>query len=222
MTPPSPLLAAPSHALAAPLLAERGIEHGFGLRGTAAPEGCVFPKQVHGVAVHAVADGEAPEHAAAVSADAIVTRSPGAVVGIVTADCVPILVATRDGAAVGAIHAGWRGLAAGVIEAGVAAIVGPDGPASCLAAIGPAARSCCYEVDAPVREGLAGRYAALLEGVLTPGRPDRFQLDLPALAERVLHSIGVKSTHLADLTRSCTICDAARFESYRRDGTAAG
>jgi copper oxidase (laccase) domain-containing protein len=73
-----------------------------------------------------------------VEADAIVSAMAGLAVGIVTADCVPILVASRDGSRVGAIHAGWRGLAAGVIEAGIEAM---DCDASGLAAaVGPAAR----------------------------------------------------------------------------------
>lgn len=213
--------AAPPRPLRDPLFDALGIEHGFGQRGTLAPEGCAFPKQVHGVAVHRVAEGEPPSRAVAVSADAIVTSAPAASVGIVTADCVPILVAANEGAFVGAIHAGWRGLAAGVIEAGLAA-VGDDVTSRVHAAIGPAARGCCYEVDEPVRAGLAERYAGLLEGALVPGRPGRFQLDLPLLAERVLASAGVESTRIGTEARLCTICGADRFDSYRRDGAAAG
>ena len=205
-----------------PILEERGIEHGFGQRGTSVPDACVFPKQIHGVAVHEVEGDDVETEAAAIEADAIVTRAPGRAVGIVTADCVPILVAARDGSAVGAIHAGWRGLAAGVIEAGVAAVTGGADPADCVAAIGPAARGCCYEVDDPVRDGLRQRYAALLDGPLVPGRPGHFRLDLPRLAERVLISIGLKNTHIGNAARLCTVCSVDRFESYRRDGAAAG
>lgn len=204
-----------------PLLDALGIEHGFGQRGTNAPEGCAFPRQVHGVGVHEVDAGDSASVAAGVSADAIVTRAPGACVGIVTADCVPILVAANEGREVGAIHAGWRGLAAGVIEAGVAAL-GRPGTARVHAAIGPAARGCCYEVDEPVRAGLAARYAALLDGALVPGRPERFQLDLPLLAERVLRSCGVESTRIGTAARLCTICGPDRFESFRREGAGAG
>ncbi len=204
-----------------PLFDALGIEHGFGQRGTIAPEGCAFPKQVHGVTVHEVVAGDSPSLAAARAADAIVTSAPGASVGIVTADCVPILVSVNEGEGVGALHAGWRGLAAGIIEAGLAAL-GDPGTARVHAAIGPAARGCCYEVDEPVRAGLSERYAALLEGVLVPGRPGRFQLDLPILAERVLASCGVESTRIGTEACLCTICGADRFESYRRDGASAG
>ena len=207
--------------LSDPLLDALGIEHGFGQRGTGAPKGCAFPKQVHGIDVVELGSGETDAAAAGVSADAILTRVSGAAVGIVTADCVPILVGHSDGSAVGAIHAGWRGLAAGVIEQGVAAL-GGAAAIDCVAAIGPAARGCCYEVDEPVRAGLAERYAPLLDGVLVPGRSGRFQLDLPLLAERVLISIGVGSERIGTMARCCTICDPERFESYRRDGADAG
>ena len=110
--------------LSDPLLDALGIEHGFGQRGTGAPEGCTFPKQVHGIEVVEVGSGETGAAAAVVSADAVVTCVSGAAVGIVTADCVPLLVGRSDGSAVGAIHAGWRGLAAGVIEQGIAALGG--------------------------------------------------------------------------------------------------
>jgi YfiH family protein len=156
-----------------------------------------------------------------VEADAIVSATPGLAVGIVTADCVPILVASRDGSRVGAIHAGWRGLAAGVIEAGIEAM---DCEASGLAAaVGPAARGCCYEVDEPVARALSARYASLLQEVLVPGRSGHFQLDLPRLASRILGRIGLARHHLGSAHRLCTICTPGpRFESYRREGHLAG
>ncbi|MBY0401244.1 polyphenol oxidase family protein, partial [Myxococcota bacterium] len=129
-----------------------------------------------------------------------------------------------DGRCVAAIHAGWRGLAAGVIEAGIAAMDRPV--AELAAAVGPAARDCCYEVDEPVARALAERYARLLSGVLKPGRPGRpgrYQLDLPGLAIRVLGRIGLGSERVGGAVCLCTICSPGpRFESYRRDGAAAG
>jgi YfiH family protein len=201
-----------------PVLEALGVVHGFAERGAQVPEGTVFPRQVHGVGV---VRGEALRGGAPGEGDAIVSMTPGVGVGIVTADCVPILVASADGACVAAIHAGWRGLAAGVIEVGIEAMGRPVG--GLRAAVGPAARGCCYEVDEPVATGLAGRYAELLAGVLVPGRPGRFQLDLPALAARVLARIGIEPERIGDAARLCTICSPGpRFESYRRDGQAAG
>jgi YfiH family protein len=196
-----------------PVLEATGAFHGFGERGAQAPESTVFPRQVHGVrAVRAMAltraDRGEPEEA-----DAIVSRTP--------ADCVPILLASRDGSRVGAIHAGWRGLAAGVIESGIDAM---DVDVSRLvAAVGPAARGCCYEVDEPVASALAVRYAALLQDVLVPGRPGHFQLDLPRLASRVLRGLGLAPDRVGAAHRLCTICTPGpRFESFRRDGKLAG
>ena len=133
----------------------------------------VFPRQVHGIAA---VRGEALRGADAVQADAIVSTTPGLGVGIVTADCVPILVANADGSRVAAIHAGWRGLAAGVIEAGIEAL--ELSPGQLLAAVGPAARGCCYEVDDPVAEALSVPYSDLLDDLLVPSRPGHYQLDL--------------------------------------------
>lgn len=209
-----------------PVLEQFGIVHGFAERGAQPPDSTVFLRQVHGIrAVHAepsrapaLAGGQA---GGLEEADAIVSRTPGLAVGIVTADCVPILAAAADGRRVAAIHAGWRGLAAGVIEAGIGAI--GIAPEQLVAAIGPAARGCCYEVDAPVAGALARRYAALLPGVLVPGRPDRHQLDLPALAGRILEALGLATARVGLAQCHCTICTPGpRFESYRRDGAAAG
>jgi YfiH family protein len=201
-----------------PVLELLGTPHGFAERGAQPPDSTVFLRQVHGVrAVRAEDVGGRP----AVEADAITSQSAGLAIGIVTADCVPILAASAEGDRVVAIHAGWRGLAAGVIEAGIEAL-GVEA-ARLSAAVGPAARGCCYEVDEPVARALEARYAALLPGVLVPGRPGRYQLDLPALAGRVLTALGVAPDRLGLAHGLCTICTPGpRFESFRREGERAG
>lgn len=201
-----------------PVLESIGVVHGFGERGAQAPDLIVFPRQVHGVEV---VRGEALHGADATAADAIVSTTPGLGVGIVTADCLPILVACADGSRVAAIHAGWRGLAAGVIEAGIGSLA--MSPGQLVAAVGPAARGCCYEVDDPVAQGLAVRYSDLLDDALVPGRPGRYQLDLPGLAARVLRRIGLAGDRIGVACSLCTICTPGpRFESFRRDGGRAG
>jgi YfiH family protein len=203
-----------------PVLEARGLSHGFGARGLLPPEGTLLARQVHGTRVW-VADGaradEPPE------ADVVLACRAGTSVGIVTADCVPILAAAEDGRAVAAIHAGWRGLAAGVIERGLEVLREVAGGQAIVAAVGPAARGCCYEIDEPVRVDLLRRHADRLdEDVLRRGRPGRYLLDLPRLAERVLLRQGIERERLGTRHRVCTICDAGRFESHRRDGKAAG
>ena len=228
------------------VLIQAGWPHGFGTRGSQVPENTFFPKQVHGIRVAQVrargardmedspnARWPAGAEEEAEEADAVLGSGPGDPVGIVTADCVPILVAGESGSGLGAaaIHAGWRGFAAGVIEAGVDALLESAGDSSgrrdraatLSAAIGPAARGCCYEIDAPVRQALGERYAAWLEPpILVPGRAGHFLLDLPALAEEVLLGLGLRRESIGAEHRLCTICHPDLFESYRRDGAQAG
>jgi YfiH family protein len=201
-----------------PLLAE--VRHGFGLRGEPGPPGMLRPRQVHGSAVTTAAAcrgaGSPPE------ADAVVATEPGAIVGVVTADCVPVLLSGGGGRAVAAIHAGWRGLACGVIGAGVDALRHSAGGAPLRAVIGPHIGPCCYEVDAPVVDALRARFDRELVPCLRPGRPGHVHLDLGALAVRALVRAGVAAEALAILPDACTRCDARRFHSHRRDGPRAG
>ena len=203
-----------------PILGALGIEHGFGQRETAAPEDTSFRKQVHGTNVSVATESRATDE----PADAVVTCVGGVSVGIVTADCVPILVASENGIGVAAIHAGWRGLAAGVIEAGVEKLRAEAGQRSLVAAIGPAARGCCYEIDEPVWLGLGARYGVALEdeAILRPTEPGHAMLDLAALAARALEKCGLKTTKIGYTHCLCTICSPDRFESFRRDGATAG
>ena len=206
------------------VLSNRGIQHGFGQRGSEVPIDTLFARQVHGSGVWKVMDvPEGKVRADPPEADVVVVGEPQWSAGIVTADCVPILAARADGVAVAAIHAGWRGLAAGVIEAGIATLRGLAAGRPLVAAIGPAARGCCYEVDEPVRTALCERYARWLDGaILRPGRPGHYLLDLPALAEQILLAGGIEPASLGTQQRVCTICDPKRFESFRRDGSKAG
>jgi hypothetical protein len=202
-----------------PLLEDR-VPHGFGERGAVGPPDLRRPKQVHGAAVvdaGACAEGAMPE------ADAVVSRLPGAAVGVVTADCLPVLMATAAGDAVAAVHAGWRGLAQGVLPAAVAALrETAGGSPRMIAAIGPYIGACCYEVDAPVLDALGARFGAALAGATRPARAGRALLDLGQLAREALVAAGVAPRDVGALAGVCTRCDAGRFHSYRRDGPRAG
>ncbi|HEU4431311.1 MAG TPA: polyphenol oxidase family protein [Myxococcota bacterium] len=197
------------------VLGARGIPHGFGLR--TSPEIALRrPRQVHGARVvwACARESELGE------ADAVLTRERGARVGVLTADCVPILVAAGD--VVGAVHAGWRGLAAGVIESALAELSQSAPRAEISAAIGPCIGACCYEVDAPVLAPLRARYGRLFDAAVTRSQGERAQLDLGALAQLVLARGGVAPRAIGIAARACTRCDAARFHSFRRNGAAAG
>ncbi len=162
-----------------------------------------FVTQVHGSAVRVI-DAAQPEPAEPPQADAQVTAIDGVGLVVLTADCLPIVVAGEGAVAV--LHAGWRGLAAGVIAHGVRALAQLGAGESVAAAIGPGAGACCYEVGPEVHEA----FAALPEAVHRGGK-----LDLKAIARHQLQAAGVATVHDISL---CTICsDQGLFFSHRRD-----
>lgn len=172
-------------------------------------------RQVHGTGVlrfdapaaaGVAIDGE-PE------ADAAVTSVPGVVLAILTADCLPVVFAADDGSEVGAAHAGWRGLASGALEATVAAMRTP--PSRLLAWLGPAAGPAAYEVGSEVREAFTAPDPGAAEAFAAT-RPGHWRVDLFALARRRLQAAGLaaEAIHGGGL---CTIGDASRFYSHRRD-----
>jgi YfiH family protein len=169
--------------------------------------------QVHGVEV---VDLDAVRHQGTSGlpppADSAFTRRVGRVCAILTADCLPILLAADSGDLVAAAHAGWRGLAGGVIEATVRAL-GVE-PARLMAWLGPAIGPQHFEVGPEVRD-------ALLQGDLgaqeafVPNARGRFMADLAALARRRLVSLGVDRIYGGG---HCTFSDGVRYFSHRRDG----
>jgi YfiH family protein len=166
-------------------------------------------RQVHGV--HAV---DAAVAAAGTEADASFTTRRGVVCAVMAADCMPVLLADAGGTAVGAAHAGWRGLCAGVIEACVAAM--QVDPARLVAWLGPAIGPDAYEVGEEVRAAFLARDAQAAVA-FAPTRPGHWRLDLYAVARQRLAALGVASVAGGGY---CTAGDAARFYSYRRDRAA--
>ncbi|QDH70926.1 peptidoglycan editing factor PgeF [Marilutibacter alkalisoli] len=146
-------------------------------------------------------------------ADASVTSTPGTVLAIQTADCLPVLFCADDGREVGGAHAGWRGLAAGVLEATVAAMRTPS--ERLMAWLGPAAGPTAYEIGTEVRDAFVSHDPAAA-GAFVPTRDRHWHVDLYALARMRLQAAGLSSAkiHGGGL---CTISDADRFFSHRRD-----
>lgn len=143
-------------------------------------------------------------------ADAAVTRTPGAVLAVLTADCLPVLFAADDGSVIAAAHAGWRGLAAGVLEATVAAMAAPASRIS--AWLGPAAGASAYEVGEEVRAAFVDRDGGAAMA-FAPTRPGHWHVDLYALARQRLANVDVTAVSGGG---ECTISDA-RFYSHRRE-----
>ena len=158
-----------------------------------------------------VATVEAPwPHDERPRADGMVTSRPGLLLGVVTADCAPVLFADQAAGVVGAAHAGWRGAHGGVLENTVASMerLGAE-RARIVAAIGPAIAQASYEVDAAFRDNFgpdAGTFFA-------PGRPGHWQFDLEAYLCRRLRDAGIVLIEPLGLD---TYVDEARFFSYRR------
>jgi len=157
--------------------------------------------QVHGTVVAELGETQLPA-----TADAAIAREPGHVCAVLTADCLPIVIARGDGSAVAAVHAGWRGLARGIVERAVARL-GTD--AGLSAWIGPAICARCYEVDAPVRDSFYGEDHAHFVAT----RPGHWQFDLAGAAAGRLARAGVANPVASGI---CTSCDG-RFYSHRRD-----
>lgn len=163
-------------------------------------------KQVHGTRVIHLDDWH-PD----IEADAAWTDRPHQVLAIQTADCLPVLLADREGGLVAAAHAGWRGLAGGVLSALVA---GLPLPARRLEAwLGPAIGQAAFEVGPEVRAEFVAADAAFAHA-FRPGRADRWQADLKSIAAAQLRAAGVLAVQDCGL---CTHADPERFFSYRRD-----
>lgn len=163
--------------------------------------------QVHGAEVARFGTGSASPRA-----DAAVALEPGQVCAVMVADCLPVIFATRDGAAVGIGHAGWRGLAAGVLERTLEALECPAGDV--LAWLGPCIGPEAFEVGEEVRQAFVGADPAA-ERRFAPNPRGRWQADLAGLARDRLAALGVTDIRGGG---ECTYADPARYFSYRRDG----
>lgn len=189
-----------------------GIPHGFstsaGLEADDIARGAklMCPRQIHSATV-VIVDEPWPEPP---QADALVTARRGIALGIVTADCAPVLLSDAKAGVVGAAHAGWRGAVGGVLEHTVAAMVSLGAHAPDIkAAIGPTIAQGSYEVDQGFREQFDNRDARFF----ATGRPGHYQFDLPAYVYQCLSDTGVRD--IEDL-REDTYAQPHRFFSFRR------
>lgn len=174
--------------------------------------------QVHGADVVEVTTPWEP--GAGKRADAMVTARPDIALGIVTADCAPVLFADTQARVVGAAHAGWRGAVAGVLEATIAAMTKLGArPATTAAAIGPCIRQQSYEVGADLRDAVLAHDAAS-DRFFAPGRRDaHWQFDLAGYCAARLAAAGIARLDVIDAD---TAADEARFFSYRRNTLGGG
>ena len=193
--------------------------------------------QVHSTAIHRVARENAGPFAV-LSGDGLLTCETELVLGIQTADCVPVLLADRHTGAVAVFHAGWRGTLGRIVEQGVARMRSEFGtePENLLAAIGPAIGPCCYEVGEEIGQQFRETFqyaeellhqCSTLRTDCEPEEPSRLQadsasagskrlLDLPETNRRQLLDAGLSDTAI-DLLPWCTRCRKDLFFSYRAE-----
>jgi YfiH family protein len=169
----------------------------------------VYLNQVHGIGVVTVAAAKVTEP----TADAVCTTVARLGCAVLTADCLPVVIAARDGSWVGVAHCGWRGLADGVLPALIDALPVPT--ARLVAYVGPGIGAARYEVGENVRTAFA-RWGdeALQRGFRSAAVPGKYCADLEALVRWQLHRAGLDEVHGGGF---CTSRDP-RFYSYRRDG----
>ena len=184
------------------------------------PSEPMWLKQIHGVTVSTPASrqviGGGP-----FEADASVTNIPDEVLAVLTADCMPVLFASKNGEVIGAAHAGWRGLSGGVLENTIQAMCDLSSslsPQDISAWMGPAIGPTAFEVGEDVLEAFSGQSQSILSQAFSPilGQPGKYLADLYTLARDRLNSLGIKQIDGGDF---CTFTDEQRFFSYRRDKT---
>ncbi|MBI5695241.1 MAG: peptidoglycan editing factor PgeF [Nitrospirae bacterium] len=184
------------------------------------PRGVRTVSQVHGSDVYVLKDIGTPRPVTGF--DAIITDIPGAAVGVLTADCVPILLYDPANRAVAAVHAGWAGTIKGIAGHAVEAMAREYGtdPSLLMAVVGPSIGPCCYEVDekvvGPLREALRD-----WPDLVVQTTPEKWRFDLWKTNRMVLELAGVRADNISVMSL-CTACNQDKFYSHRGSGGKAG
>jgi len=187
------------------------LRHGFGTRlSDAWPGEYTHLKQIHSDIVFSADGGQG----CVGHGDALVTAMPGRLIGIRTADCVPLLFADSEDHVVAAAHAGWRGTVGEIARRTLDRMRTDYGstPDRVYVAIGPSIGKCCFEV---------GPEVAAQFRLYFPSDESLTHVDLPEANYRQLLAAGVTREHV-DVSGECTMCGGQRFHSFRRDKQAAG
>ena len=169
--------------------------------------------------VHSVDVIEIESASAKIKADSLITREPLTACCVLTADCLPVMLANKDGTEVAVSHAGWRGLQAGILKNTIAKMT--SDPSDIIAWMGPAIGPCHYEVGIEVKESFRASAATqeelnLVERSFAESDLEgKFYMNLYLIARRQLLALGVSSVSGGD---HCTYCEENKFYSYRRDG----
>jgi YfiH family protein len=175
----------------------------------AAPASLSTVYQIHSATV-VEATGEEAERP---EADGQVTNRPGIVLGVLTADCGPVLFADGEAGVIGAAHAGWKGALDGVLESTITAMIGLGAKRErIVASLGPSISQASYEVGPEFVERFVARDASAADFFIASEKPGHSMFDLPGFTVRRLTAAGVTAEKL-DI---CTYADEESFFSYRR------
>ncbi|CAM3195303.1 peptidoglycan editing factor PgeF [Pseudomonas fluorescens] len=209
-----------------------GVEHGFcSINEPLRPDDVFICKQVHSASV---IEWQAGQVANTVEADGVFTREQQPI-AVITADCLPILMTTTDGAMVAAVHGGWKGLQGGIIANAVQQFAAQGFAVEQLqVAIGPSIKPCCYEVSAGFIAQFQADQAHVWHAAQAPWHVEQpapllapqiappyarqagsAWFDLSGYGVMLLQAAGVKREQI-DVSEVCTYCSAPTFASYRR------
>jgi purine-nucleoside/S-methyl-5'-thioadenosine phosphorylase / adenosine deaminase len=183
-------------------------------------------RQIHSDKLYVIATAHESAAPALPEGDGLLASNAGVLVGVRTADCLPLLLVDRRSRAVAAVHAGWRGSAQKIAAKAVEKLTREMGarPEDLEAVIGPGIGVCCYEVGEEVAGQFDGqfavRFASQFDGAEAE-REERLYLDLAAANRAQLVEAGVPASQI-HLSGMCTQCLADQFYSYRREGDKAG
>jgi YfiH family protein len=209
----------------------------LGVAGGRKPWPLITLRQIHSDLIHPV--DRVPEHPLA--GDGLITNTPGLLLAIQTADCLPVILVDRKNRAIGVFHAGWRGTVKRIVEKGIGEMrryFGSD-PRNMTAAIGPGVQGCCYRVGDEVRtkfemqfdyaaelfrevkesDPVREKYPLLFLTARAPGHselPVSLYLDLVEANRRQLIAVGVPAKNI-DAMASCTACHTDLFFSHRTE-----
>lgn len=194
------------------------VLHNRGILKSHLPAEPLWLKQIHGVTVSTPASRNTST-SKPFEADAAVTSLPNEVLAILTADCMPVLFASKSGGVIGAAHAGWRGLSGGVLENTIKEMLALSpglSPKDIVVWMGPAIGSTAFEVGEDVLQAFSPQGQDILSKAFVPiaGSSGKYLANLYVLAREQLHSLGIEQIDGGDF---CTFNDSERFFSYRRD-----
>ncbi len=196
---------------------DNNIEYGFCNKSTKMSiyHKIITLKQVHSKLVQRV---DSNTDCTNLQGDALITDTPGVLIGIYTADCVPVLLYDKSKSVIGAVHAGWRGTFSDIISETITAMKScyNSDPEDIISVIGPCIGLCCFEVDGDVATKFIEKYEETDSFIYPNG--EKYMMDLAQINKQSLKHTGVSNIEVIEI---CTKCDLG-YHSFRREGAGVG